>query len=311
MDKITTRGLMGDFYLALEQAAESSWVGNVAARVNSDQELEEYAWLGQSPVYREWIGGRQGKTLREDGQYIRNKTREVSLSISVDDLRRAKYGQLQMRIRDLAERTIAHPARLLSTLILSGESATCYDGQFFFDTDHSEGDSGTLSNDITSSASTPAAPTAGEMESGVLKTIETMMGFKDDQGEPINENARSFTLMVPVPYFKSAAAAIGSTVIVDGSTSRTNTLMTLGSMGGYNINLAVNPRLTWTTKMAVFRADGSAAPFIHQVELEDEDISLDENSEYAKTHNQVLLGLKRSDNVGFGFWQYGCLCTYT
>ena len=48
-----------------------------------------------------------------------------------------------------ADRTVSHWASLLSTLIVNGESATCYDEQYFFDTDHSEGESGTQSNVIS------------------------------------------------------------------------------------------------------------------------------------------------------------------
>ena len=37
---------------------------------------------------------------------------------------------------ELAERGTTHFASLLSTLIVNGASTTCYDGQYFFDTDH-------------------------------------------------------------------------------------------------------------------------------------------------------------------------------
>ena len=54
---------------------------------------------------------------------------------------------------------------LINAALLAGESTVCFDGQYFFDTDHSEGDSGSQSNDITfdisdaGSGGTAAAPT--------------------------------------------------------------------------------------------------------------------------------------------------------
>ncbi|MBZ4251856.1 hypothetical protein LAJ57_13170, partial [Streptococcus pneumoniae] len=85
-----------------------------------------------------------------------------------------------------------------------------------------------------------------------------IIGFKDDQGEPMNEEATSFLVMVPVPFMSAAAAALKNPVITDGSGSRTNTITNLG---GFSFELAVNPRLTWTTKFATFRTDGMTKPF--------------------------------------------------
>ena len=79
------------------------------------------------------------------------------------------------------------------------------------------------------------------------------MGYKDDQGEPMNEAARSFVVMVPTPFMSATAAALNNPIITTGSTSFTNTLVNLG---GFSYQIAINPRLTWTTKFALFRADG-------------------------------------------------------
>ena len=62
---------------------------------------------------------------------------------------------------ELAERGRTHYASLLSTLIVNGATTVCYDGQYFFDTDHSEGASGTQSNKIDSDISTLPASVHG------------------------------------------------------------------------------------------------------------------------------------------------------
>src|ERR1051325_2608810 len=74
---------------------------------------------------------------------IVNKTWESTIRIDADEQRRDKTGQIMVRVNELARRVATHPNKLLSTLISSGASSACYDGQYFFDTDHSEGDSGT------------------------------------------------------------------------------------------------------------------------------------------------------------------------
>ena len=306
-----SRAIIGEFYATLEQDLGASWIAGTSNYFESNQESETYKWLGMAPAMREWVGSRHAKGFRENGITIVNKTYEGTLEVLVDEIRRDKTMQVMTRVRELAQRTNAHWAKLLSELIIAGESTVCYDGQFFFDTDHAEGDSGSQSNDISSDITTTTAPTAGEMETGILKAIETIMGFKDDQGEPMNEAARSFTVMVPVPYMAAAAGAIGSEIIVDSSTSRTNRILTMGALGGFRIGLAVNPRLTWTTKFAVFRDDAETKALIRQEEEGVTVAAIAEGSELEFNEQKHRYGVKAIRNVGYGYWQRACLVTHT
>lgn len=307
---LSSRAIIGEFYATLEQDLGLSWIDSVSNLFDSNQESETYKWLGMAPAMREWIGGRQAKGFRTDGITIVNKNFEATLEVLVDEIRRDKTGQVMVRVRELAERTNAHWASLLSALLIAGESTACYDGQFFFDTDHSEDDSGSQSNDITSDIATTTAPTSGEMETAILKSIEAILGFKDNQGEPMNEGARMFEIMVPVPFMSSAAGAIGSQIIVDSSTSRSNRILTLGSLGGFQVGLRVNPRLTWTTKFATFRADGQTKALIRQEEEGVTMSAIAEGSELEFKERKHLYGVKAIRNVGYGYWQRACLTTF-
>lgn len=308
---LSSRAIIGEFYATLEQDLGLSWIDSVSNLFDSNQESETYKWLGMAPGMREWIGGRQAKGFRNDGITIVNKNFEATLEVLVDEIRRDKTGQVMVRVRELAERTNAHWASLLSALVIAGESTACYDGQFFFDTDHLEDDSGTQSNDIVSDVTTTTAPTSGEFETAILKSIEAILGFKDNQGEPMNENAKLFEVMVPVPFMSSAAGAIGSQIIVDSSTSRTNRILTLGTLGGFQVALRVNPRLTWTTKFATFRADGQTKALIRQEEEGVTISAIAEGSELEFKERKHNYGVKAIRNVGYGYWQRACLTTFT
>lgn len=305
---LSSRAIIGEFYNTLEQNTGALWVPGTSMLVQSNQESETYKWLGMAPAMREWVGGRLAKGFRDNGITITNKTFEATLEVLLDELRRDKTGQVMVRVRELAERTNAHWAKLLSTLIIAGEAATCYDGQYFFDTDHAEGDSGTQSNDISYNAGTTTAPTASEMESAILENVQKLLSFKDDQGEPMNEEARSFLVMVPVPFMAAAAAALKNPVITDSVGSRTNTIT---SLGGFTFELAVNPRLTWTEKFAVFRTDGQTKAFIRQEEEGVTVSAIAEGSELEFKENKHLYGVKAIRNVGYGYWQHACLTTLT
>lgn len=306
---LSTRDIIGRFYMALESAANLSWASKIGMYFESDQETENYKWLGMSPMLRQWLGGRKVKSLRTNGVSITNQPYEATLEIARKDLKRDKTGQVQIRIDDLARRTNQHWNKLLTTLIETGESTACYDGQFFFDTDHSEGDSGTLSNDLSSSdyselnIGTATNPTANELANVILKMIQHIKTLKDDQGEPLNEEAKEFLVMVPTPFFGAAFQAITLNNLNTGSGVVDNPLK------GFNLTLQENARSTWTTKLALFRTDAPAKPFILQEEEKVEIQAVAEGSELEFNTDTHHYGVKSSRNVGFGFWQYAMLAT--
>jgi phage major head subunit gpT-like protein len=303
---LSSRAIIGIFYEVLEQAPPT-WVSNVSMLINSDQESEIYKWLGMSPALREWISGRLAKGLRENGITIPNKKWEATLEIPVDWLRYDKTGQIRVRVGEMADRATSHYASLLTTLIIAGEATVCYDGQYFFDTDHAEGDSGTQSNSISYTAATDTTATVEEMQGAILTATQQVLSFKDDQGEPMNEMAKQFVVQVPLTYMPQSIAALGATVINQSS----NILQAAGNLAGFQYQLSVNPRLTWTTKFALYRADGRAKPFIRQEEAPLQVDAIAEGSELEFNNDVHHYGLRCKHNVGYGYWQHACLVTFT
>lgn len=313
---LSSRAIVGSFYETLEQGFDTGWP-NLIGWMNdmSDQESETYNWLGMSPAMREWIGGRQAKGLRTNGLTIINKKFEATLQIAVDDIRRDKTGQIMVRVAELAERVNSHWASLLSTLIKNGDTdtnGTCYDGQYFFDTDHSEGDSGTLSNAITASdygdlnVTTAANPTPEEMAKVIMKMVQHQYSFLDDQGEPLNENARRFALMVPIGMWGAAQQAVQKDFVSTGSGAIDNPLKT----SAFSIDAVIaNPRLDWTAELALFRVDGRVRPFILQSEQGLTTSMIAEGSEHEFENDEWLFGVKAIRNVGYGMWQHAVKAT--
>lgn len=310
-----SRAIIGTFYEALQQALADSWLPRLAMEFTSDQESETYKWLGMSPALREWVGGRQPKGLRENGLTIINKTFEATLHVAVDDIRRDKTGQIMLRIRELADRAAAHPMKLISDLINNGGGSTnglAYDGQYYFDTDHAEGASGTLKNALTSSevpalnVTTPTAPTASEMADCILGVMSYFYTYKDDQAEPINELARKFLVMTTPTMWGAVQSAVSANLLNAGSGSRDNPLI---RMPGVTFDVVANARLTATDKFYMFRTDGRAKPFILQNEQGLSVSALAEGSEHEFKNNEHLYGIKVIRNVGYGMWQQGIQAT--
>ncbi|WLR92175.1 Mu-like prophage major head subunit gpT family protein [Shinella zoogloeoides] len=303
--KITTRGVRG-MILARLDTGPSAWLSDIVMRVTSDQAVENYAWLGGAPALREFIGGRTPAELAENSFTISNKDYEGSILIKSKDMRRDKLGMITVRVNQLADRANDHPAKLVSGLILAAESSLCYDGQYFFDTDHAEGKSGAQSNDITSGATTPAAPTVAEFSKAVMSGIQQMYTLKDDQGEPMNQSATEFQVQVPVTFMAVALEAV-TALLGDGGKSQTIPAL----KGKFTITVVPNPRLTWTTKFAIFRTDEAAKPFILQEEDIPDVVALGEGSEFEQLNKEQLFGIDWTGNVGYGYWQFGVLVTFT
>jgi len=310
-EKITTRGVMG-MILARIDTGPAGWVTDLAMRTTSDQAVEEYAWLGTSPAMREFIEGRSPQELAENSFRVSNKDYEGSIHVWSKDMRRDKTGQIQIRVNQLADRANDHPAKLMSTLIMNGESTNCYDGQYFFDTDHSEGDSGSQSNDITfdlsdfsATAGTTTAPSVEAQAAAIVKGITQLFTIKDDRGEPMNQSATEFTVMTGTGLMPKVLEAVAQLL---GEGGKTATIAAL--RGQFNIKVAINPRLTWTDRFAVFRTDEAAKPFILQEEMAPDVIALGDGSEYEALNKKQLFGVDWSGNVAYGYWQFACLVTF-
>ena len=297
----------------LESYKGQDWVSMCSMLMQSDQESETYRWLGMAPALAEYKGQRMAKGARDFSIQIINREYENSLKFKTKVIRRMKSKALDILISGLAERFPEHIGYLLSTLILAGHTTTCYDGQYFFSASHSEGDSGTQKNLLTSSTVAKlevvleTVPTAAEFVNAILGVVAHMMGIKDDQGKPMNSGAREFLITVPLALMGPAAAALSNPVINTGTGAITNTLTNLG---GFKFGLAVNPLLTWTKDFLVTRTDSAAKPLIVQEEEGLRVTVLGPGSEYEKENKSQMFGTDWDGYVGPGFWQYMAKATF-
>lgn len=177
----TLRGLTAKFDLAVSNAAP--FYPEVCTAVPSVGADEKYGFLGAMPGMREWLGDREFQSLRGADYTLANKEWESSLAIEkndMDDDRLNMYGPV---IDQLGQESAHHPDELLLSLIAAGETSGSFDGQYFFDTDHTWGDSGTQSNDLTSVAATGTAPTEAEFRTAYHAARKAMLQYKNDKGK--------------------------------------------------------------------------------------------------------------------------------
>ena len=127
-------GFMAAFQNGVGQAGDD-WT-KIAMRVASRTREEKYAWLGKMPSLREWVGDRVINNIAAHDYTIVNKKFESTLEVSRDDLTDEMYGVYGQMFSELGFATAAHPNELVFNLLKEGFTEKCYDGQYFFDTDH-------------------------------------------------------------------------------------------------------------------------------------------------------------------------------
>jgi len=276
----------------------------IAYLVDSTSETESYDWLGDIPKMSEWIGPRIIKQLQANIWSIRNKIWQWAIEIDRMQLQRDKLGMIRPRIQGGASEGRRHLDELLFTLLANGfvnaalphgMSNLCYDGQYFFDNDHSEGKSGTQSN----------VGSAAYSLSAVIAAVGGIMSIKNDEGKPIG--VIPDTLVVcPLDYLQAVAdCASINMVAATAPAVQVNPLAKLG------LNVLTSPFAIPVISGAakphswyLLATKNPIKPLIAQVEVPIEIQALDDpNSESVFRTNKLLFGAWGSYNVGFGLWQ--------
>jgi phage major head subunit gpT-like protein len=108
----------------------------IAQTVPSSTKMNEYAWLGELPDMREWLGDRQRLQLKGHAYSIENKDFELTVEVKKTDIEDDNIGGYSMMFTAMGRSIAAHPEKLVWGALANGHTSPCYDGQNFFDTDH-------------------------------------------------------------------------------------------------------------------------------------------------------------------------------
>lgn len=303
---LTEAGVISEVLYRLQNPL-GQWWGPMVSRFNSmHPEQENHGWLGGVPQMTEQTGDPRYNELRAATFIVRHKTWQAGVRVDKFQWMSKAAAQIQQRINEQTGVVLGHPGILLMNAIAAGETGRCYDGNFFFATDHSEGASGTHSNKISATAVAPANPTAAEMVDAILGAVEKIHSFKDDQGNECNMDAKEFIVAHPTGMTKSVIKALGAELIGGGDTN-----VVAGERSGFKFTGQVMPRYTGN-KIAVFRRRGTGEgdSFIWQVFQDTAPVVLGIESEYCKEHGHLLFKQEGRYNLAYGRWQGAVQATF-
>ena len=108
----------------------------IATEIPSGTESNLYAFLGQFPRLREWLGDRIVKNVTAHNYTIANKNFESTVGVPVPKIEDDTYGVFAPLFQDMGYAAKLHPDEILFALAALGHTELCYDGQGFVDDDH-------------------------------------------------------------------------------------------------------------------------------------------------------------------------------
>ena len=113
-----------------------TWYERVAMTVPANTRIMDYKFLLDFPMVREWLGDRQISSLEPKAYQVESKDWEATIEVERNDIEDEQLGFYNPIIAALAQEARKHPEKLISDLLRNGFTSLCYDGQYFFDTDH-------------------------------------------------------------------------------------------------------------------------------------------------------------------------------
>lgn len=131
------------FYETLSQVP--ALYEKVAMVVPSSTSQNDYKWLGEVPMMTEWLGNRRIQDLKAYSYTLINQEWANGITLHKNEIADDQLGMFTYLVRALAEQAANHINQQVFALLPQGFTTVCYDGQYFFDTDHPVGE-GTQSN---------------------------------------------------------------------------------------------------------------------------------------------------------------------
>lgn len=274
------------------EAASSQWQ-QTAMLVPSGSSQNNYNWLGRFPRMRKWIGDKVLKALKAHGYTIVNDDWEATVEVDRNDIRDDNLGIYAPMAQDAGFSSKQLPDEIVADLKNNAFVSTCYDGQYFYDTDHPVGDGAggttSVSNKGTAALSN-ATLAAAQGSYGTARTA--IMQFKDDEGRPL-------ALMPDTLEVPPALADVGRMLLENDKLGDDTPNPYKGTA-----KLLVNPRLTSDTAWFLHVTSRPVKPFVYQEREKPMFVQqTDMSSDNVFMRKKFRFGAEARAAGGYAFWQ--------
>lgn len=266
---------------------ETTWE-KIAMRVPSTSSENSYKWLSRFPRMRRWVGEKNVKALKGFSYTVVNDDWEATVELDRNDIEDDNVGVVVPETQMAGESAKRLPDEIVYELVNQGFEKRCFDGQYFFDTDHPVGES-TVSNKGTMPLS---ASTKSAAQASLGFARAKMRGFKDEDGRPLG--VRGTTLLVPGALEDEANTLKNAERLEDGKVNPYR--------GTFEV--VVGDYLESDTAWFLLDTSKPIKPFIYQERKKPFFVQMtDMNAENVFMRKQYLYGAEARAAGGYGFWQ--------
>lgn len=187
-------------FLTALNTVEMPWQ-RIAGTINMDARSVEVVDLGAAPMPVEDRGGGPLQDFIEKSLEVKAKSWDIKVGISYNAVKDDQTASLERKVRSAAENFQRHMNNLVFKAVDGGDGSTyglCYDGQYFFDNDHTDkGASYSTAQDNLFALTLSL--------DNFRTNLQLARLFKDDQGEYTEHN---YDLLVVPPALEYEAAQI-------------------------------------------------------------------------------------------------------
>jgi len=289
-------------YSAVTQS-ELWWMKLATARPSTDRS-NIYHLLKLFPRMRQWVGPRVLHNLSMADYSLLNKPFENGFEIGVDDFEDDKLGIYDDALRQLGRSGALWGNDIIYDAIVAAGATVCYDGQYFFDTDHPlvvEGAADSTQANLHTTTALTAANYA--------TTYQSMIARKGEDGKPLNIVPN---LLIVPPSLKFTAErivkAVSAGYLLNNSSTATDDNILKGSS-----EVQVIPELETNSSSTWYLADTSkpVKPFIFQQRRLPNRIDVMNRPTDPNVFNErsVKVGCDGRGAAGYALWQLMDKCT--
>lgn len=259
-----------------------------AMEVPSSAKSNTYTWLSNFPRMIKWFGDKTVKSLAAFGYTLINDDWEATVEVDRNDIEDDQLGIYGPQAQMAGFSAAKLPDEIVSDLKNNGFTNFCYDGQYFWDTDHqvagaSVSNKGTAALSCATQAAALASYGAGRI---------AIMSFKDDDGRPLG-------LVPDILEVGPALESVGKVLLEADKLADNSPNPWKGTA-----KLLVNPLITSTTQWMLHVTTAPVKPFIYQVRKTPVFVEqTDPQSDNVFNRKKFKFGAEARAVGGYGFWQ--------
>ena len=268
-------------------AAPSLWE-KTTMLVPSGSGQNDYTWLSRFPKMRKWLGDKVIKALEAFKYTVVNDDWEATVEVDRNDIEDDNLGIYAPQAQEAGFSAKQLPDEIDADLKNNAFVNLCYDGQYFYDTDHDVGGS-SVSNKGTAALSAADKANAAASYGAARQAI---MGFKDDEGRPLG-------LIPDLLEVGPALEATGRILCENPKLEDDKPNPYVGTA-----KLLVNPRITSATQWMLHVTNRPLKPFVYQERKKPTFVQqTSEEGDNVFMRKKFRFGAEARAAGGYGLWQ--------